>query len=171
MIWKPIPSCPNYEASEAGDIRRIGASKPRVSHVQENGYLKVNLWHGNKGKNHWVQRLVCEAFHGPPPSEDLDAAHRNGVRTDNRQDNLSWKTRRENTDDMVEHGTRRSGERCNTWLTETVVTEIRRRFAEAPRSISGKYVKKGELTKLAASFGMSREGVWQIVKRRSWKYV
>ena len=171
MIWKPIPSCPNYEASEAGDIRRIGSAGNLALQLQKNGYLKASLWHGNKGKTLWVQRLVCEAFHGPAPSDNMDAAHRNGVRHENQQDNLSWKTRRENTDDMVEHGTRRSGERCNTWLTETVVAEIRRRVATAPRSRSGIRIKKGEFARIAADFGMSKEGVWQIATRRSWKYV
>jgi hypothetical protein len=52
-----------------------------------------------------VHRLMCEAFHGPPPSDDAVVRHLNGIRTDNRPENLRWGTPAENTADMLRHGT------------------------------------------------------------------
>lgn len=51
-----------------------------------------------------VHRLMCEAFYGPcPPGHEV--RHLNGVRTDNRIENLRWGTGSENIRDTIEHGT------------------------------------------------------------------
>jgi hypothetical protein len=47
---------------------------------------------------------VCEAFHGAKPFPEAHAAHENDVFTDNREENLSWKTRAENVVDAMRNG-------------------------------------------------------------------
>jgi hypothetical protein len=49
-----------------------------------------------KGKNYKVARLVCEAFHGPPPPDKPNCLHRNEDALDNRPRNLKWGTQKEN---------------------------------------------------------------------------
>jgi hypothetical protein len=51
-----------------------------------------------------VHRLLCIAFHGDPPTPTHQARHLNGVRTDNRVDNLAWGTPSQNVQDMLRHG-------------------------------------------------------------------
>ncbi len=87
--WKPIPSAPNYEASDAGDIRRIGKSQPLVS-VPNFGYPRVCLRVNGRNRNGRVHRLVAEAFLGP---SDMEVNHKNGDKTDNRLVNLEYCTR------------------------------------------------------------------------------
>lgn len=117
-IVKPIPSAPAYGADSNGEIVRI---KPgcgtRVGRVLKTGLTKegyrrpwVRLSDGNP-KKVMQHRLVCEAWHGPPPSPSHQAAHENGIRHDNRPENLSWKTALENTEDTIRHGTRLRGEK------------------------------------------------------------
>jgi hypothetical protein len=49
-------------------------------------------------------------------------------------------------------------------LTETQVLEIRKRYTEAPR-------KYGALIPLARDFNVSKECVYRIVHRRTWKHI
>lgn len=61
-------------------------------HVERNGYVRVCFG----GRKLLVHRLVCEAFHGAPPFIGAQVNHKNGVKSDNRADNLEWVTASEN---------------------------------------------------------------------------
>lgn len=71
------------------------------------GYFSVNLY-DNPGtgqhKNYLVQHLVLNTFIGPKPP-GMECRHLNGIRGDNRLENLCWGTRSENQQDSVQHGT------------------------------------------------------------------
>lgn len=69
--------------------------------VKKSGYLRVQLGKGNKL---YVHALVLTAFTGPCP-DGFEGCHGDGDRTNNREPNLRWDTRRENVADMVKHGT------------------------------------------------------------------
>lgn len=43
-----------------------------------------------------IHRLVCEAFHGPPPFPNAVVIHFNENALDNRPENLRWGTQKEN---------------------------------------------------------------------------
>ena len=174
--WRVIPSFPDYEASDAGEIRRVrpgGRQKtvrPLSPHVERNGYVTVTLWVDGRTNSQWVQRLVCEAFNGPAPA-GLHAAHDNGIRTDNRPSNLVWKTRFGNMADKQRHGTENTGSRNGmSVLTEEQVCEIRARVATLPRSSGGKRIKKGVLDPLAREFGVSAQCLRQIVRGDNWRH-
>ena len=114
-IWMPIVEWEGlYEASSLGRVRSIPRLRvrphpknpqklqPRMyggyvlsPKTHKNGYMAVNLFAHNKGKTVDVHRLVCSAFTGVL-MPDMDVNHKNGVRSDNRPENLEWVTRREN---------------------------------------------------------------------------
>lgn len=100
-VWKTIPGFKNYEASSKGRVRSsakrwIGGKKILKPADNGNGYLYVKLFPGeNKKRKVYVHQAVLLAFAGARP-EGYQAAHLNGKRTDNRADNLAWKTRDEN---------------------------------------------------------------------------
>jgi len=100
QIWEPYGA---YEVSDAGDVRRGG--RLLTGCVDRYGYRKLLLSSAGVAKGHKVHRLVCQAFHGTPPTPAHEVGHLNGVRLDNRAENLAWVTRSENNRHQVAHGT------------------------------------------------------------------
>lgn len=99
--WLPVPSCPVYEVSNRGIVRRDGRSlKPSPV---GGGYLQVTLSVAGHRRCRYVCALVLEAFVGAcPPGQE--ARHLNGDRADNSLGNLRWGTPLENLWDARVHG-------------------------------------------------------------------
>jgi hypothetical protein len=106
--WKKISGF-DYEVSNLGNVRSIerrvktkgGALRdaPPTIRVQiplANGYRQVTLHKNGKRYRFLVHRLVLTAFVSQPPSNDHQANHKNGMKSDNRLENLEWVTRSEN---------------------------------------------------------------------------
>lgn len=102
--WRDIPSHPHYQASPEGDIYSRRTNRVLKPGTRADGYLSYNL--SVDGVPHYVNghRLVCEAYHGTPPDGKPLALHGNGVRDDNRAENLRWGNQSENLYDRVLHG-------------------------------------------------------------------
>lgn len=110
--WKPVPSKPGVLASNLGRIKlpeivskmpnggmRIYKTKPvfgcKAKASKTARHLFMNVFSRSFG-NLKVHRLVCEAFHGPPPSPSHIVIHLNEDGIDNRSENLRWGTQKEN---------------------------------------------------------------------------
>lgn len=63
--------------------------------VDQAGYPRITIKQEGTGKTVQVHRLVARAFLGEPPFETATVDHINGIRHDNRVDNLRWATRSE----------------------------------------------------------------------------
>ena len=95
----PIKNYPGYYITSDGQvysrhnynhrIRKMTPSKTRV------GYFQVGLYNGGKRQFIGIHRLVAEAFI-PNPDGKKCINHKNGIRTDNRVENLEWVTYSEN---------------------------------------------------------------------------
>lgn len=79
--------------------------KPQLLKQKEwEGYRIVQFRINGKNKNHKVHRLVLMAYSGSD-GYGLDANHKNGIRSDNRFENLEWCTRSYN----LKHSYRSNG--------------------------------------------------------------
>lgn len=101
-ILAPIPSAPGYMASNTGRV--FGPRGPLSTPATKRGYLTCSVRASGKKVTTTVQRLVLEAFKGPAPSPAHEANHINGVKADNRPENLEWVTRQGNVDHAWANG-------------------------------------------------------------------
>lgn len=93
-----IQNFPDYYITENGDVfsrknnGRIRKLKPGKT---SRGYLSVALRKNNKSVHKTVHSLVAETFI-PNPENKKEINHKNGIKTDNRVENLEWITHKEN---------------------------------------------------------------------------
>lgn len=99
-IWKPVIGYEGlYEISNLGRVKSFLRKKQKLMKLTPNaktGYFMVTLRKDNFGWPHTVHSLVARMFIGEKPNGYV-IDHRNGVKTDNRIENLEYVTRRENS--------------------------------------------------------------------------
>ena len=113
-VWKDVVGYEGlYQVSNLGNVKSlpkhkgcgVGYTQPeRILRNSCNGhYLFVYLSKDHKQKMHYVHRLVAQAFI-PNPENKREVNHINGVKKDNRVENLEWNTSSENTIHAFENG-------------------------------------------------------------------
>lgn len=106
--WKEIAGYPGYLVSSLGRVYSLKSNKElKIRRSGTSNYQSVTVGNVSNGtqKRFTIHRLVCTTFHGPPPTDDAQAAHLDGNRDNNHAINLAWKTPSENAQDKQTHGT------------------------------------------------------------------
>ena len=172
-IWKSIEGYEGcYEVSNLGRAksleRKVKHSNGNTQKLKErilkprsdkDGYLYVNLCKKGKVKSRRVHRLVAHAFI-PNPENKPCVNHKNGVKYDNRVENLEWMTNKENSihaskNDLMPKGYRNG----NSKLTDAKVRKI-------------KHGHKGLLQReVAVIYEVSQELISRIRLGKTWKHI
>jgi hypothetical protein len=108
--WMPVLGYEDlYEVSSFGRVKSCEKEvwNPRgwynkyperilKTRVTKTGYVQVHICSDGVGVTTSVHRLVAFAFFGEPPGNKYQVNHKNGIKTDNRPENLEWVTAKEN---------------------------------------------------------------------------
>lgn len=176
-IWKEVEGYAGlYEVSNLGRVRGV-AREVRVRNRQHDtakirermlsmkisncGYLMCCLSKNGVDKRVVVHRLVAKAF--LPHSHKKNCVnHINGVKTDNRQDNLEWVTNKENMSHAARMGLVASGEsNGNSKLDKKTVLKIR--ASHIPRVVT--------FDMLAKKYNITKYTIAAIIQRKIWKHI
>ena len=174
MEWRPVHSTNNFiEVSNTGLARRtsrplkykdgrsgtLPAAQLRLT-MQTSGYLTVSF----SGKHLLVHRLVAEAFLDEPDFvySKQTVNHKNGIKTDNRAENIEWASFKENNDHARNTGLcRQHGEKTN-------LSKYTDQFIDAVRNVHSAYHPTYE--DLGRMFGITgchaRQIVLKLTRRR-----
>lgn len=163
-IWKDIDGYDGlYQVSNLGNVRSFKRGKLRIMAFSTNkyGYHKITL-HDNKVKKHTtIHQLVAKAFI-PNPENKPQVNHINGIRNDNRLENLEWCTAKENTNHSIEIlNSRKIGEHhsCSILDTKTVLLIV-------------DLDKKGFLIKEISNItGVKSSTINNVINGRSWSHI
>ena len=131
----------------------------KTAYLANNGYYMVGFNRAEIKKTFLVHRLVAIAFL-PNPENKKTVNHKNGIKTDNRVENLEWVTSSENNKHAFDTGLKfgNGGAKCPlTKYSEKLIMDIR----ASTKSHS----------QTARDYNMSVSNVMAIRKRITWKHI
>ena len=164
-IWKEVKGFENeYEISNLGNLRskdrfvkhyiegvnRFYKGQSKKFRFDKDGYCKCNLKKDSKRFDFRVHRLVAEAFIENKGLNKI-VNHINGIKTDNRVENLEWCSVRENVIHAVKIG-----------LIKTKLDDI-----DALKIHSSKLSNR----QLAKEYNIDSTIIWRIKNKKAYKHL
>ena len=174
-IWKDIKGFEGiYQVSNLGNVRSLDRKvfnkgnnswcnkKGRILKPTKDkgGYLYVGLYDKENAKTSSVKihRLValhfCTGY-----KQGLEVNHKNGVRDDNRSENLEWVTKSQNIRDIYKRGFNTNGDKNNASKLKNEYVGI----------IASLYDSGVSQLIIAEAFGVSQATISNIIKNKTYK--
>ncbi len=160
--WAEYPPIPILLVSNLGNVWNVKTGRRLHPSKTGKGYYSVNVRYENgKSKLVLINRAVLWAFKGPPPSDQHQAAHIDGVKTNNYLGNLHWVTPKENARHkkaIFSHG---EGEKnSQAKISNLDALRIAKMLDDGQRPV-----------RIAELFGVSRHLVYSMKRGRSWTWL
>ncbi len=157
--WKEIEGYNRYLVSEFGQVLNKETGRIIKQHYRL-GYLFTRVCKNGIAKKFYSHRLVAAAFI-PNPENKPQVNHKNGIRDDNRVENLEWCTSKENIAHSFLTRLAPSGsKKYNSKLVESDIKII--------RSLSVDGVSDYRIAKV---FDVNQKTIWMITNGERWRHV
>jgi hypothetical protein len=171
-LWKTTPNDVYLEVSTFGRARR--KQRPLIYKDGRKGFLPAGYLRGslmNSGyitissgnKKYLLHRLIAETFLEKPTTvfSYQTVNHKNGIKTDNRLENIEWATYKQNNDHARDTGL------CKQHGNNTNLTKFSEQLVSAMKRVKAKY--DTPVSELAVLFDMSTAHVYEILRGTSRK--
>lgn len=161
-IWKKYNE--RYEVSNFGRVRHVLNKKVRKTPLNHKGYPTVCIKRDDRNRcGIAVHRMVAEVFI-PNPNNLPQVNHKNGIKTDNRVENLEWIT---NTDNM-RHAFQVLGRKALSGI-ENGMASFTQEDINYIRTHYIPYDREFGINGLAKKFGVCSQTVGRVVRNQTYK--
>lgn len=160
-IWKKIDNYENYQISSFGNVKSLNYNNTKTPKILKKVKMKIGYNNVTINKKlFYIHRLVALHFIDNPENK-REVNHINGIKHDNRIENLEWCTPSENIKhayDTKLNIPKIGEETFFSKLTNKDVIEIRNN-----NSIS--------MRKLAKQYNISHQLISEIKRHKLWKHI
>lgn len=175
--WRDIPDfVGKYQVSNIGRVKSLARrdemgrcvqSRPIKFRKHTGGYLRVALRAGGATHEFYIHRLVMAAFIGEPPLH-VEVNHKNGIKSDNRLENLEYCSHQANAQhsvNVLKHGVGHTHPMHGERHYKAKLND------DAVRIIRGEPDDTDTVKKLAARFGVTTAAIRFVKRGLTWKHV
>lgn len=161
MHWHPIPTLIGYEINNQFEIRSIKRKTPFIlkQKINKIGYVVIRSTVYKKRRFFLVHRLIALTFIPNPHNKPM-INHKNGIKIDNRIDNLEWVTSSENIKHAFDFGLnkKRFGQNANFYKLSN-------------KSVMNIFNSNRPYKELAIKYKVCRVTISDIKTGRTWSHL
>lgn len=169
-----------YEISDQGRIRYLDKMVERgkwgrflkkgalmAPYPAGRGYYKISLRKNKNLYHNYIHRIVAETFI-PNPENKKTVNHINGIKTDNRVENLEWMTYSENNKHSFDTGLKKPTRKPINRGQNSPNAKFKDEDIRVIRKIYSEGVTQEKISKI---YNVCRQTIGSIITRKNWSHI